>query len=529
MKNKEYPLYDIAPKVSSISEVLEIKADTMPDKTAFRYRKGRDNVEEKTYGEVYDEVRKAASYVEKTYGKGNHIAIIGENSYEWLIAYFATVTSGNVAVPIDKELPADEVKWLIEKADVSVAFISKSYSDLIEGVEGLKSMTFKKLQDAEAEGDADYKLAVPKGEDPVCIIFTSGTSGKSKGVVLSHSNLAAEINGASSMFDPEGERTFVVLPFHHAFGLNVAVLMAYNYGVSIFLNKSLKRVKEDMLLAKPDIVMLVPLFIEVFYKQIMTNIKKDGKMKQLKKGIRLSRFLLKLGVDKRREIFKEIHEVFGGNLKYIISGGAHIDPFYVKVFRDFGIEILNGYGTSECSPCVAINRNYFKKDGSVGQVIPGTEVRISSEGEVQFKGPVNMLGYYKDPEVTAEVLKDGWYCTGDIGYVDDDGFLFLTGRMKNLIILSNGENISPEEIENDFHVDEAVNEVLVYEKDNVIVAEIFPEEEYMGNNEYFEELMKKVNEGRPVYKQVARVVLRDTEFIKNTSKKIVRYKNIPQK
>ena len=227
-------------------------------------------------------------------------------------------------------------------------------------------------------------------------------------------------------------------------------------------------------------------------------------------------------------MFKEIIDHFGGNLRWIVCGGAHLDPFYVKAFRDFGIEILNGYGTTECSPCVAVNRSYYGRDGSVGLLLPGMEARISSEGEVQMKGPVVMNGYYDEPEGTAEVLQDGWYSTGDLGYLDKDGFLFLTGRMKNLIILSNGENISPEELENDFHKDLAVNEVLVYEKDNKIIAEIYPDEEHMGDTGYFEALMEKVNEGRPAYKQIASVKLRDTEFIKNTSKKIVRYKNIPQ-
>lgn len=528
MRNKQYPLYEIAPKISSISDMLEQKAETMPDGKAFTYRKGKEKLESKTYAEVYAEVRKAAAYVEKTYGKGNHMAIIGENSYEWLLAYFAVVTSGNVAAPIDKELPADEVEWLVKKADVSTVFVSKPYSDLVENIEGVSCMTLKKLQDISSGEDGNYTLYHPESSELACIIFTSGTSGKSKGVMLSHGNIVTDIYETSRMFNPEAKSTLVVLPLHHAFGLNVAVLMAYNFGVTIFLNKSLKRVKEDLILAKPDTILLVPLFIEVFYKEIMNSVKASGRQEKLKTGIRISNLLRKIGVDKRRMFFKEIHEVFGGNLKYIISGGAALDPFYVKVFRDLGIEILNGYGTSECSPVVSINRNFFKRDGSVGPVIPGMEVRISEEGEVQFKGPVCMLGYYKDPEATAEAFDDGWYRTGDIGHVDKDGFIFLTGRMKNLIILSNGENISPEEIENDFQRDPAVNEVLVYDKEHKIIAEVFPEEGYMGNQEYFDALMAKVNQGRPAYKQVAKVVLRDTEFIKNTSKKIVRYKNIPQ-
>lgn len=527
MKNKPYPLYEKALNVSGISDMLEKQAALIPEKVAFRYRAGKDKIDEKTFGDVYLEVRKAASWIEKNYGKGNHIAIIGENSYEWLIAFFATVCSGNVAVPIDKELPADEVRWLLDKAEAKHAFISKTYSDLLEGAEDVTAVTLKKLQEYAADGDEKYEL-YHANEDELCaIFFTSGTSGKSKGVMLSHGNIAAELTQTCKMFDPEGDVTLSVLPFHHAFGLIVAIFMAYNYGTATFLNKSLKRVKEDIRLAKPNVIMLVPMFIEVFYKQIMDNIKKTDRMGQLEKGLKISNALLKIGIDRRRSIFKDVHEVFGGNLKYIISGGAFLDAKYVRAFRHFGIEILNGYGTTECSPCVAINRNYYKKDGSVGPLIPMAEARISPEGEVEIKSPVNMMGYYNDPDATAEVIRDGWYRTGDLGRVDEDGFLFLTGRIKNLIILSNGENISPEELENDFEGDPNVCEVIVYAKGGALIAEIFPEEEYLGNQEYFDELMTKVNEGRPVYKQISKVVLRDTEFIKNTSKKIVRYKNIP--
>lgn len=527
MKNSNYPLYDV-PRVSSVADMIAQKAQTIPEKVAFKYRKGRDTVESKTYADVYREVKKAASWIDQNYGRGNHIALIGENSYEWLIAFFAVLGSGNVAVPIDKELPQNEVAWMIGKVRVTKAFVSKTYMDLVETIDGLEVMSLKQLQEVEGENAGDYALYQPRGEELACIFFTSGTSGKSKGVMLSHGNIAEDIYGSDRLFNPEGESSLSVLPFHHAFGLNTAILTFYNYGVSIFLNNSLKRVKDDLLLSQPELVALVPLFVEVFYKQIMDQIKKSGEEKKVNAAIQQSNLLLKSGIDKRREFFKEIIDSFGGKLKYIICGGAHLEPFYVKAFRDFGIEILNGYGTTECSPTVAVNRNYYKRDGSVGQVIPGMEARISQEGEVQVKGPVTMMGYYDDPEATAAVLKDGWYSTGDLGYLDEDGFLFLTGRLKNLIILSNGENISPEELENDFQVDPGVCEVLVYEQDHKIIAEIFPEAEYMGNTEYFNTLMEKVNKGRPIYKQIAAVKLREQEFIKNTTKKIVRYKNIPQ-
>ena len=526
MKNREYPLYKRT-RPSGIPDMLRTIAGQRPDGIAFRFRKGRDTVETKTYTEVLHEVKKAACWTEQTFGSGKHIAIIGENSYEWILAFFTVLSSGNVAVLIDKELPAAEVERLISKAGAGAAFVSKTYSDLVGNVEGLNIVTFRELTSSEGENADEYRLHDPEEEEAACIFFTSGTSGRSKGVLLTHGNLSWEIYGPASLFDPEGTSTLAVLPFHHTFGLNVAVLSAYNIGVSIFINKSLKKVKDDLLLARPDTIMLVPMFVEVFYKQIMDGIRKSGREKKVKAGIRLGNLLLRAGIDIRRRIFREVLDSFGGNLKFIICGGAHLDPFYVRAFRNFGIEILNGYGTTECSPCVAVNRNYYKRDGSVGLLIPGMEMRISSGGEVQFKGPVVMKGYYDEPEETAEVLHDGWYSTGDLGYVDDDGFLFLTGRIKNLIILSNGENISPEELENDFHEDRAVNEVLVYEKDQKIIAEIFPDEEHMGDTAYFEALAERINKGRPVYKQIASVKLRNEEFIKNTSKKIVRYKNIP--
>ena len=284
MKNRDYPKYEIAPRIMSIAEMFQLKAEKRPDDVVFRYRKGRDAIEQKTYGQVFGEVKKAAAWIGKNYGRDNHIAIIGENSYEWLVAFFGTVTSGNVAVPIDKELPAAEVEWLLKHGDVSRVFVSKTYKDLVENAGDVTVMTLKELASAAEEESDDYTFDIPDPDETACIFFTSGTTGKSKGVILSHGNIVSEINGASAMFDPEGSATLVALPFHHTFGLNVATLMAYNYGVSIFLNKSLKRIKEDMLEAKPDVVMLVPLFIETFYKRLMDGITKSGQDKKVARG-----------------------------------------------------------------------------------------------------------------------------------------------------------------------------------------------------------------------------------------------------
>ena len=316
MKNKNYPLYENAPKITSLTEMLELKAKDRPNETGIRFRKGRKEIVEKTYLDVYREVRRAASWVDKNFDKGSHVAVIGENSYEWLVAYLAVVCTGRVAVPIDKELPAGEVEWLINKADVTKIFISKSYSDLVENLKDLQVMTLDELYKISESENEDFELYKPDKDELASIFFTSGTSGRSKGVMLSHGNIASEINGASAMFDPEGRSTLVVLPFHHTFGLIVATLMAYNYGENLFLNKSLKRIKEDLADSKPDLMMLVPLFVETFYKRLCDGIEKSGQKKRVETGVKVSQALLKVGIDRRRSMFKAIIEFFGGNLKW---------------------------------------------------------------------------------------------------------------------------------------------------------------------------------------------------------------------
>jgi len=269
---------------------------------------------------------------------------------------------------------------------------------------------------------------------------------------------------------------------------------------------------------------MVPLFVETFYKIILETAKKNSKYKTLTRAAKFSNILLKIGIDARRKLFKSVLAAFGGNLEYIICGGAPLDAKYVKVFRSWGINILNGYGITECAPVVSVNRNFHWCDGSVGQVLDGCSVKIADDGEILVKGDNVMLGYYKDEVSTNSVLRDGWYCTGDLGHINQDGFLFITGRKKNLIILSNGENVSPEEIEEQLLQDEAVAEVVVYGKSGMLIAEIFPIEDYIGNQQYFDNLIANLNQTQPQYKQIHKVKLRDREFEKNSSKKILRYK-----
>lgn len=530
MKNKAYPYYELS-QIRDLKDLVSGKAETQPDKAAFQYPGANGDVT-KTYGELYQDIRAMGTWMYQKKVQGRHIAIVGENSYEWIVTFLAAILGGNVAVAIDKGLPEEEIQTLMKTGEVTVVFVSETYKDKIKKKSGRRVYGFGEFEQMLTDG----RNALEKGKDEfiryeidpektAAILFTSGTSGASKGVELTNHNLEFEINQTCKLFRLDGP-VLAVLPFHHAFGLVVGVFMVLNYGQTIYINKSLKFVKKDMQSFGPQTMFLVPLFVEFFHRQVWSEIRKRGKEKAFRTLMKSTDLLLKAGIDVRRKSYASIREAFGGNLEYIISGGAPLDPMYVREFRTWGIRILNGYGTTECSPVTAVNRPHHFLDGSVGQIVPGIDVRVSDEGEIIFRGDLVMKGYYKNPEATEEVLTDGWYHTGDLGYVTEDGFIVLTGRKKNLIILSNGENISPEELEMDLSRDEAVSEVLVYDEQSKIVAEIFPTEDHLGDQEYFDRLRDKVNKGRPLYKQIVRIKLRDKEFIKNASMKIVRQKNI---
>ena len=549
MKNKPYDLYEL-PFIRDLKDMIIQKKEQKPDDIAFTYSKGRNQIVKKTYREFHDDVNALGTWLHNQDLQEKHIAVLGENSYEWLVCFLAIVCGDGVAVPIDKDLPAEEVKSLLEKADVQAIIYSKSYREVAENAVGILLQTTEQKENAKklaAYSMADLESFLRKGKELLasgyrsfidyqidrkkmcCIMFTSGTSGSSKGVMLSHENIAEDINSSCRLFVLEGN-TIAVLPFHHAFGLVVAVFMVFHYGYTIFINRSLKTVQKDLQIAKPQTMFLVPLFVETFHKQIWETAKKEGKEQLLKRMMKLSDFLLKFGVDLRKKLFASVRQAFGGETEYIICGGAPLGVQYIKKFRSWGIEILNGYGTTECAPCAAVNRNRYHKDGTVGVAVPGVHMSIGEDSEVFIKGSIVMMGYYKDDNATNGVLSDGWYATGDLGFIDEDGFLTLTGRKKNLIILSNGENVSPEELESDFLKYESIQEVLVYERNQMIVAEIYPDTDYLKENdsdvdvqEYFDRIRSEVNRNRPIYKQVGEILLRDSEFPKNTSKKILRY------
>lgn len=529
MKNKSYPLYSL-PTITDLKDMVRSRAKNTPNDIAFSYSVGKNKTVNKTCCEFSNEIDAFGTFLYEKGFRDTHIAIIGENSYEWLVAFLAVVNGGNVAVPIDKEQPVGRIKQLLLQSDCEAVIVSKSYADLVEYIENI--IVFSMLdfleyisigRQAIENGKKEYIDCQINIDKLAAIFFTSGTTGSSKGVMLSHKNIVYNLT-ESRKYVKINSNVLSVLPFNHAFGLVIGVFSVYCFGSSVYINKSLKQILNDLQKAKPFALAFVPLFIETFYKTILETAKKSGKYKTLIHAAKISNILLSTGIDIRRALFKSVHEVFGGNLEYIICGGAPLDAKYVKAFRSWGINILNGYGITECAPVVSVNRNHYWRDGSVGQVLDGCSVKISDDGEILIKGDNVMLGYYNDEVSTNQVLIEGWYYTGDLGYMDKDGFLFITGRKKNLIILSNGENISPEEIEKQIMHDKAVAEVIVYDENRLLVAEIFPNESYLGNQEYFENLVAEWNQNQPQYKQIHRVKLRDKEFEKNSTKKILRYK-----
>ena len=510
--------YDIK-DINNLYDILENKKNENPNGIALSYRESGAIIN-RTYAEVYNDVMDLTSFFKK-YHKNKHIALIGENSYNWLIFFWAIILSGNICVIIDKDSDKSKVNKLLKTSDTKIICFSDKYCSFIKEILFMKTYQINDLNKYISKGKkfANYELTIDDNKD-AAIFFTSGTTGPNKAVVLSQKNMASDIIGASSLYKPYGP-VVDFLPFHHAFGLITAVLMAYNYGMKILINDSLKNIMKDLMEYKPQTIFAVPLFIETFYKQIWKKARSAHRQGLLKLTIRLSNGLVHLGYDRRRKIFKSILNEFGGNLDTIICGGAYLDKRYIKWFRSIGINILNGYGITECGPVVSVNRIDEYKDGSVGLPCKGVTVDVI-DGELCVKGDNVMKGYYKDAKGNEKVLKDGYFHTGDLGYVDEDGFVFITGRIKNLIILSNGENVSPELIENVLAKDPGVCEVVVYPKDNKIIACIYPNEDYFQDQEYFDNLIYKYNKDKPKNNQIAYVELRSEEFVKNSNKKIIR-------
>ena len=531
MKNKSFPHYTISP-YETFEQFLTLVKGKYSNKVLFRTRRRKSEVTV-TYNQFYDDVQKLASYFSKTYGVRNKIAVIGENSYEWILTYFAVVCSNNIIVPLDKELAAPDIAELLKECECHTLVYSKDYDDIADDLgelmPALTCINMKSLKGYIESIEEAQTVATDK-DAPAAIIYTSGTTGKSKGVILSQNNICADARHSVTFVNLYG-RTLAVLPMHHTFAFTVSVMCGVCNGVDTLIVPSLKNVMELINDFKPTYLAVVPMIVEKVDKGIVAKIEKSGKKKLLGILDKVCKPFDAMNIGLRNKCFSAIRNGLGGELDFIISGGAPIDQQIIDRFDSYGIKIMNGYGISECSPVVSVNRRYHYRASSIGQALPEVKVKIDNpdengEGEICVQGDIVMLGYYNMPEETEKAIVDGWFHTGDLGKIDKDGFIYITGRIKNLIILSNGKNVSPEELETLIGRIPGVVECLVSEEDNKLVAEIYPDEEFRAAQSdiqaYFNEQIDKLNDMLPPYKAIAKVIIRDTEFVKTTTKKIKR-------
>ncbi len=506
--------------MENIRTLWDKTTNSFSDLPAVRWLNKKE-IREASYGKLNEMITEIRCGLSNTGFKKAHIAIIGESSLQWITSYLAIVTGNNVAVPLDALLPAEDLIDLINRADCQVLFLSPKLAALAEPA--LKACP--KLQQIWLLQDS-YEQLIPNGkigalpelmdlgkgkpdvkasdaDDIATIIFTSGTTGKSKGVMLTQRNLFDNVKNVDYVVDP-GVVMMSVLPIHHAYCLVMDWLKGFSLGAIVCINDSFMHMVRNMSIFKPRVMLMVPLMIESIYKKLRA-----------------------LG-DTPEDIIYET--VFGGKLEIIFTGGAHLDPFYIDEFAKYGINIYEGYGMSECSPVITTNTVDCHKPGSIGKPLANVQIKFE-DGEILVKGTIVMKFYYQMPEETLKTFtEDGWLHTGDKGYLDEDGYLFINGRVKNLIIMSNGENISPEEIENKLGLYPLVGEVIVTGNGTGLTANIYPDQDVISARGLSAEVVQEslqvfidsYNRSQPSYRHITSLVVREDPFIRNTTGKIKR-------
>ena len=568
----KYVVYRTSRPITDIKHMLTTSVELYGDNVAFMQRfEKNEPFKSITYNEAFDTVNSLGTALVNRGLKGKRIAVIGENCYQWATSYLAVICGTGVVVPLDKELGAGELKQLCIEAEVSAVMFTEKYAETFKEMKGsgdtsiellIKLNGHKEFEDmltwsgliAEGKslmdgGDRSFVDAEIAYDEMSELLFTSGTTGIAKGVMLSHKNICFDLMIAPTILNVNTwDIFFSVLPIHHTYEGTCGFLMPLYKGAAIAYCEGLKYIVKNLSEVRPTMFLGVPAIFEALYKTIWKNIKKQGKESAVKKVMAINKFTKKLGFDLNKKFLKDVYKVFGGRLRVIISGGAAIDPAILQFFNDLGFIAVQGYGLSECAPMGALNPDQHKymRNTSVGHILPGMQVKIADKdedgiGEICLKGDNVMLGYYKNPEETAKVIKDGWFYTGDQGYTDDEDFIYITGRKKNVIIASNGKNVFPEELEYLLSKSPYVAESMVWGADDekgdiTIVASIRPDEEEVAeaigeekakDDEAIKELLWKevdrINADLPLFKKIKKISVRREEFEKNTSKKIKRF------
>ena len=569
MKDPYANLYEVT-EIHNLRDVIKKRLHEFPENPVFlvKEKKGGEYIPIST--EKYDhDIDSLGTYFMNTVKKGARIAIFAETRYEWYVSYLATTNGTGCVVPLDKELPADDVLNMLTRAEVDIILFSKSKLDIINQVYG-KVETVKYWISMDVTTDVrflNYKDCLKQGEEKLAagdkifteatidpnemtiLLFTSGTTAKSKAVMLCQRNICKNLMSMFSMLYIDRSDVWLsVLPLHHTYECTCGFLGQVYRGTTVAICEGLRYIAQNIQEVKPTCILMVPVMLELFYKKIMKSVNADPeKAKKLQKGIKLAN-ALHLSNKMRRKLFKQIHDVFGGRMRLIILGGAPVNPEILTFFQSIGFKCVQGYGLTECAPILALNRDKQFKNHAAGLPLPGCDVKIlnpDSDGIGEFisKGDNNFLGYYNDPENTALALDaDGYYHTGDLGYIDEDGFCIITGRKKNVIIAKNGKNVFPEEIEfllsqSPYVAESVVSGVDDKAKDDIVIlATIFPDLDEVKaklgietepTQDQIMDILKVVvadtNEKLENYKKIKKIEIRMTEFEKNTSKKIKRY------
>ncbi len=561
-KDSYYPVRT----VTDLRDLIGSSAELFPERTAYLKKDtpgGR--FMPVTYRRLKEDIDAFGTALLDLGMKGKHVGVIGETRYEWIVGHLGTSCGAGVIVPLDKELPLSELTNLCQRAHLSaIIYSGKVEKNVLKAIDGIESMEYIISMDAEksdedrlsfsellekgrrliAAGDRSFIDAVIDPDVMSILLFTSGTTGLAKGVMLSHRNIVSNVMNMSMYVKVfEDDISLSILPIHHTYEFTCDHMTVLFQGGTIALCEGLKYIVKNMEECHATILIGVPLVFEMMNKKVWKQAEKTGKAAKLRKGIALAKKLDRFNIKSMRKLFKDVHNAFGGHMRMFISGAAAIDPEIIDNFNSMGINMFQGYGMTENSPIIAVNRDRYHDSASVGPAMPHTEIRIDNPdedgiGEIVTKNDSVMLGYYENPEETARALKDGWLYTGDYGYLDERGFLFVTGRKKNVIVTKNGKNIFPEEVEYYLGKSQYISEVVVEgaeqpDGEMIVTAHIVPDYETIRDQvgdmdevqlkKFFKKIIDDTNDQMPSYKRVKRFVLRDREFEKTSTKKIKRF------
>ena len=514
-----------------LQDFVKTIAEKYGERDVYRYIVD-GNVVNKSFKTFEWDINSVASWFVEKGWEGKHIAIIGSSSYYWMTTFLGVACSGNVVIPIDRMLPDSEILNLLVLGDVDAVFVSEEFERLMPAISAADNQVKKIVRFAGITYQnilmTKHRQLPPIDPDGLAeILFTSGTTGLSKGVMLSQRNIVANINEIHKMDYAQNLKTtpvvMSVLPIHHTFELTVDNLGVIYCGATVCINDRLENIVANLNRFKPAVILVVPAIAEVFYKKVMEGIANGKNRRKIVLANRINRVLRFLKIDARRLLYKSLLKKFGGNLTNVIVGGAALRPEIAKTFDEFGVNMYQGYGLTECAPLISANYPKMNKFESVGKPVSYMDVKIE-DGEILVKGPSVMLGYYQNPEATAEAFtEDGYFRTGDLGHFDEDGYLYITGRSKNLIILDNGKNIYPEELETYFMTIEGVKDVMVYESSGKIAAAFQPVD--INDKTVIKNIklkVKEINSAMPPYKRVVELNFVPRDFPKTTTMKIKR-------